>query len=73
MIRFGTNGVIPDALGNLNIIDVSTSAKAQAVGLKANSTAHNSAVSFKEVLIEGNVPANKIKVEKLEGKKTPSC
>lgn len=59
MISFDTDDVIPDMLGNKEIIDISTIDKAKAHGVGVVSA--NMAASSKEVLIVGHVPANKIK------------
>ena len=56
-----TDDVIPDVLGNKNIIDVSTPEKARAAGLKRGRP-YSNAVSSKEVLVEGRVPANKLTI-----------
>ena len=61
IVMFDTDDVIPDVLGNKNIIDVSTPEKARAAGLKRGRP-HSNAVSSKEVLVEGRVPANKLTI-----------
>ncbi len=58
MVRFDTEDVIPDILGNKSIVDVSNPTNARNVGLGGRS--YSNAVSSKEVLIEGKVPADKI-------------
>jgi RHS repeat-associated protein len=69
LVKFDTNDVISDALGNKNIIDVSTPLKAQSANL--NGRPYNRALASKEVLIEGRVPANKIDIVKPDG--TTTC
>lgn len=60
-IMFDTEDVIPDGLGNKNIFDVST--RESAISNKVTSEiAIRYANSSKEVLIEGFVPENKIKI-----------
>ena len=61
IVMFDTDDVIPDVLGNKNIIDVSTPEKARAAGLKRGRP-YSNAVSSKEVLVEGRVPANKLTI-----------
>ena len=61
IVMFDTDDVIPDVLGNKNIIDISTPEKARAAGLKRGRP-HSNAVSSKEVLVEGRVPANKLTI-----------
>ena len=61
IVMFDTDDVIPDVLGNKNIIDVSTPEKARAAGLKRGRPYSNT-VSSKEVLVEGRVPANKLTI-----------
>ena len=61
IVMFDTDDVIPDVLGNKNIIDVSTPEKARAAGVKRGRP-YSNAVSSKEVLVEGRVPANKLTI-----------
>ena len=61
IVMFDTDDVIPDVLGNKNIIDISTPEKARAAGLKRGRP-YSNAVSSKEVLAEGRVPANKLTI-----------
>jgi len=61
IVMFDTDDVIPDVLGNKNIIDISTPEKARAAGLKRGRP-YSNAVSSKEVLVEGRVPANKLTI-----------
>ena len=61
IVMFDTDDVIPDVLGNKNIIDVSTPEKARAAGLKRGRP-YSNAVSSKEALVEGRVPANKLTI-----------
>lgn len=61
IVMFDTDDVIPDVLGNKNIIDVSTPEKARAAGLKRGRP-YSNAVSSKEVLVEGRVLANKLTI-----------
>ena len=51
IVMFDTDDVIPDVLGNKNIIDVSTPEKARAAGLKRGRP-YSNAVSSKEVLVD---------------------
>ncbi|MCV9931923.1 RHS repeat-associated core domain-containing protein, partial [Flavobacterium sp. LS1R47] len=60
MVSFDTDDVVEDIKGNKNIYDISTLEKANANGVKGLSA--NFAVSSKEVLVEGHVPADKIKI-----------
>jgi hypothetical protein len=62
-VTFDTDDVIPDAVGNLSITDLSISEKATEAGLRG--PAHNYAVSSEEVLVERKVPASAITVCKL--------
>ncbi|MCC8367770.1 hypothetical protein J8V57_16080 [Xenorhabdus sp. PB61.4] len=57
-VQFDTKDVIPDTKGNQSIIDVSTPEKAASAGLKG--PAANYATSSKEILIEGQIPSDKI-------------
>jgi RHS repeat-associated protein len=68
-VKFDTDHVVPDKLGNLKIVDVSTTEKAKAAGVKG--LAVRNANASKEILIEGKVPAEAI--EKVHGKKNNNC
>ncbi|AJQ92284.1 hypothetical protein [Gynuella sunshinyii] len=72
-VTFDTDDVIPDVLGNREIIDISTKEKAIAAGLKQ--PAINFATSSKEVLIVGHVPADSIHIIDLKTAvtKTSDC
>ncbi|QYS87252.1 RHS repeat-associated core domain-containing protein [Flavobacterium oreochromis] len=59
MVSFDTDDVVPDVKGNKNIFDISTVEKAKANGVGGLSAKFSA--SSKEVLVEGHVPANKIK------------
>jgi RHS repeat-associated protein len=59
MVSFDTDHVVADSRGNRNIIDISSVDKARANGVGAVSA--NMAAASKEVLVEGHVPADKIK------------
>ncbi|QYS90044.1 Putative deoxyribonuclease RhsC [Flavobacterium columnare] len=59
MVSFDTDDVVPDVKGNKNIIDISTVEKAKANGV--GSVSAKMSASSKEVLVEGHVPADKIK------------
>ncbi|WP_317853406.1 RHS repeat domain-containing protein [Lysinibacillus sphaericus] len=57
-VMFDTDDVIPDAVGDRKILDISTHEKARANGI-GDVTANFSA-SSKEVLVVGHVPSNKL-------------
>ena len=59
-ISFDTDDVLPDSAGTTSVVDLSTRPKADAAGLKGRP--RNFAVSSKEVLVEGRVPASAITV-----------
>ncbi|MET3047513.1 RHS repeat-associated core domain-containing protein, partial [Flavobacterium covae] len=59
MVSFDTDDVVPDVKGNKNIFDISTVEKAKANGVGGLSAKFSA--SSKEVLVEGHVPAHKIK------------
>jgi RHS repeat-associated protein len=58
MVKFDTDDVVPDAVGNKRIVDISTFEKARAAGVGTVSARFSK--DSKEVLVEGHVPANKI-------------
>jgi RHS repeat-associated protein len=60
-VCFDTDDVVADAVGNKSVLNVSTPELATSNGIKGK-TAINFASSSKEVLIEGHIPENKIKV-----------